>query len=183
MHTDAEGAVADGGGDGFEAYARSGQRRLYRTAYPLCADAEAARDLTQTPSAKLFRYGHRAGAAGHVDAYASTVPVRTSGTRERLTCGPVSLADGTVARAYRQPVDSPARGEVSLRLAVGSSDVFLTVSPPEPTRPATTPQSSAASAPPTLPQLISAVDDTRLQEPVSYADAHPVLKSGTNSAD
>ncbi|PZT77970.1 SigE family RNA polymerase sigma factor [Streptomyces sp. AC1-42W] len=61
----------------FEAYARVGQRRIYRTAYLLCGDPEGARDLTQTTLAKLFQYWRRAGAADNIDAYAKTVLVRT----------------------------------------------------------------------------------------------------------
>ncbi|MEU8779115.1 SigE family RNA polymerase sigma factor [Streptomyces sp. NPDC048606] len=65
------------GPESFEAFARAGQRRLYRVAYLLCGDAEAARDLTQTTLAKLFQHWRRASAADHVDAYARTVLTRT----------------------------------------------------------------------------------------------------------
>ncbi|MGC5409999.1 SigE family RNA polymerase sigma factor [Streptomyces sp. DT225] len=68
---------ASRGADGFEEFARAGQHRLYRTAYLLCGDADAARDLTQTTLAKLFQHWHRAGAADHPDAYARTVLTRT----------------------------------------------------------------------------------------------------------
>ncbi|MEU9202223.1 SigE family RNA polymerase sigma factor [Streptomyces sp. NPDC048332] len=62
---------------GFEEFARASQRRLYRTAYLLCGDADAARDLTQTTLAKLFQHWRRASAADHPDAYARTVLTRT----------------------------------------------------------------------------------------------------------
>ncbi|WP_351226832.1 SigE family RNA polymerase sigma factor [Streptomyces sp. NPDC002133] len=61
----------------FEAYARDSQRRLYRTAYLLCGDADDARDLVQSTLAKLFQHWRRASAANHLDAYARTVMTRT----------------------------------------------------------------------------------------------------------
>lgn len=70
-------AAGSQGADGFEEFARASQRRLYRTAYLLCGDAESARDLTQTTLAKLFQHWHRASAADHPDAYARTVLTRT----------------------------------------------------------------------------------------------------------
>ncbi|MEU8503711.1 SigE family RNA polymerase sigma factor [Streptomyces brevispora] len=70
---------------GFEAYARVGQRRLYRTAYLLCGSAEGAQDLTQTTLAKLFQHWRRASAADNLDAYAKTVLVRTYVAERRRT--------------------------------------------------------------------------------------------------
>lgn len=61
----------------FEEFARAGQRRLYRTAYLLCGDADAARDLTQTTLAKLFQHWRKVSAADHPHAYAKTVLTRT----------------------------------------------------------------------------------------------------------
>ncbi len=61
----------------FEAFARASQRRLYRTAYLLCGNADGARDLTQTTLAKLFQHWRRVSAADHPDAYARTVLTRT----------------------------------------------------------------------------------------------------------
>ncbi|MFB6711591.1 MULTISPECIES: SigE family RNA polymerase sigma factor [unclassified Streptomyces] len=71
--------TADGNRDstGFEEFARANQRRLYRTAYLLCGDAESARDLTQTTLAKLFQHWHRVSRADHPAAYARTVLTRT----------------------------------------------------------------------------------------------------------
>ncbi|MFF8836144.1 SigE family RNA polymerase sigma factor [Streptomyces sp. NPDC015130] len=66
-----------GTGAGFEEFARSAQQRLYRTAYLLCGEAEAARDLTQTTLAKLYQHWRRAGAADHPHAYAKKVMTRT----------------------------------------------------------------------------------------------------------
>ncbi|MFG2977319.1 SigE family RNA polymerase sigma factor [Streptomyces sp. NPDC048331] len=66
-----------GTGHDFEAFARAGQRKLYRTAYLLCGDADAARDLTQTTLAKLFQHWRRVSAAEYPDAYARTVLTRT----------------------------------------------------------------------------------------------------------
>ncbi|MFE0701940.1 SigE family RNA polymerase sigma factor [Streptomyces sp. NPDC058872] len=76
-------ARRDHGSTGFEEYAAVGQRRLYRTAYLLCGDVEAARDLTQTALAKLFQHWHRASAADNLDAYAKTVLIRTFVTERR----------------------------------------------------------------------------------------------------
>lgn len=61
----------------FEAFARASQRKLYRTAYLLCGNAEGARDLTQTTLAKVFQHWRRVSAADHPDAYARTVLTRT----------------------------------------------------------------------------------------------------------
>ncbi|MFI2298338.1 SigE family RNA polymerase sigma factor [Actinacidiphila glaucinigra] len=63
--------------ESFEAFARASQKRLYRTAYLLCGDADTARDLTQTTLAKLFQHWRRASAADHIEAYARTVLTRT----------------------------------------------------------------------------------------------------------
>ncbi|MGW0854432.1 SigE family RNA polymerase sigma factor [Streptomyces sp. NPDC002690] len=63
--------------EGFEEFARANQRRLYRTAYLLCGNAENARDLTQTTLAKLFQHWRRVGAADSPHAYARTVLTRT----------------------------------------------------------------------------------------------------------
>ncbi|NEE40414.1 SigE family RNA polymerase sigma factor, partial [Streptomyces sp. SID7982] len=52
--------MADGEVAAFVAYARSGQRRLYRTAYLLCGDVEGAQDLTQTTLATLFQHWRKA---------------------------------------------------------------------------------------------------------------------------
>ncbi|MEU3263421.1 SigE family RNA polymerase sigma factor [Streptomyces bacillaris] len=80
-----EGAAADGGSAAFEAYARDGQRRLYRTAYLLCGNVEGAKDLTQTTLAKLFQHWRRASRADNLDAYAKTVLVRTYMAERRRT--------------------------------------------------------------------------------------------------
>ncbi|MFB7180536.1 SigE family RNA polymerase sigma factor [Streptomyces sp. NPDC056257] len=61
----------------FEAFARTAQGRLYRTAYLLCGDADGARDLTQTTLAKLFQHWRKASAAEYPEAYARTVLTRT----------------------------------------------------------------------------------------------------------
>ncbi|GAA3374095.1 SigE family RNA polymerase sigma factor [Streptomyces sannanensis] len=66
-----------GSGHDFESFARANQRRLYRTAYLLCGDADTARDLTQTTLAKLFQHWRRASVADHPEAYAKTVLTRT----------------------------------------------------------------------------------------------------------
>lgn len=70
---EAEGAADGGSAAAFEAYARDGQRRLYRTAYLLCGNVEGAKDLTQTTLAKLFQHWRRASRADNLDAYAKTV--------------------------------------------------------------------------------------------------------------
>ncbi|MFJ4779341.1 SigE family RNA polymerase sigma factor [Streptomyces sp. NPDC088762] len=70
------GTALDSGHD-FETFARASQRKLYRTAYLLCGNADGARDLTQTTLAKLFQHWRRVAAADHPDAYARTVLTRT----------------------------------------------------------------------------------------------------------
>lgn len=77
MPAGADPGGADGESAAFEAYARDGQRRLYRTAYLLCGNVEGAQDLTQTTLAKLFQHWRRASRADNLDAYAKTVLVRT----------------------------------------------------------------------------------------------------------
>lgn len=77
MPAGADPGGADGESAAFEAYARDGQRRLYRTAYLLCGNVEGAQDLTQTTLAKLFQHWRRASRAENLDAYARTVLVRT----------------------------------------------------------------------------------------------------------
>jgi RNA polymerase sigma-70 factor (sigma-E family) len=57
----------------FEAFARASRHRLYRTAYLLSGDADAARDLTRTTLATLFQHWRRVAAADHPHAYAKTV--------------------------------------------------------------------------------------------------------------
>ncbi|MEU7604295.1 SigE family RNA polymerase sigma factor [Streptomyces sp. NPDC041003] len=61
----------------FEAFARTAQRKLYRTAYLLCGDADGARDLTQTTLAKLFQHWRKVSGAEYPEAYARTVLTRT----------------------------------------------------------------------------------------------------------
>ncbi len=85
MPAGAEPAMADGERAAFEAYARAGQRRLYRTAYLLCGDVEGAQDLTQTTLAKLFQHWRGASRADNLDAYAKTVLVRTFVAERRRT--------------------------------------------------------------------------------------------------
>ncbi|MET7498951.1 SigE family RNA polymerase sigma factor [Streptomyces microflavus] len=77
MPAGADPGGADGESAAFEAYARDGQRRLYRTAYLLCGNVDGAQDLTQTTLAKLFQHWRRASRADNLDAYAKTVLVRT----------------------------------------------------------------------------------------------------------
>ncbi|MGW6866364.1 SigE family RNA polymerase sigma factor [Streptomyces sp. NPDC054901] len=74
-----------GPGEGldFEAFARASQRKLYRTAYLLCGNADGARDLTQTTLAKLFQHWRKVSAAESPDAYARTVLTRTFLTERR----------------------------------------------------------------------------------------------------
>ncbi|MFF3565912.1 SigE family RNA polymerase sigma factor [Streptomyces sp. NPDC002574] len=80
MPDNGRGSGAPEGSQGpgsFEAFAQASQRRLYRTAYLLCGDADTARDLTQTTLAKMFQHWRRASAADHIEAYARTVMART----------------------------------------------------------------------------------------------------------
>lgn len=85
MPAGADPGEADGESAAFEAYARDGQRRLYRTAYLLCGNVEGAQDLTQTTLAKLFQHWRRASRAENLDAYAKTVLVRTYVAEHRRT--------------------------------------------------------------------------------------------------
>ncbi|MCX4654401.1 SigE family RNA polymerase sigma factor [Streptomyces microflavus] len=85
MPAGADPGGADGESAAFEAYARDGQRRLYRTAYLLCGNVEGAQDLTQTTLAKLFQHWRRASRADNLDAYAKTVLVRTYVAERRRT--------------------------------------------------------------------------------------------------
>ncbi|MGW4384492.1 SigE family RNA polymerase sigma factor [Kitasatospora sp. NPDC004531] len=62
---------------GFEEYAASRSRRLYRTAYLLCGDPHRAEDLAQATLAKLFAHWRRASRMENLDAYARTVLTRT----------------------------------------------------------------------------------------------------------
>jgi RNA polymerase sigma-70 factor (sigma-E family) len=87
----------------FEAYARVGQRRLYRTAYLLCGDPEGARDLAQTTLAKLFQHWRRASAADNLDAYAKTVLVRTFVAERRRTLRDLLAHTRTAPRTQPHP--------------------------------------------------------------------------------
>ncbi|MFG3406201.1 sigma factor [Streptomyces sp. NPDC048142] len=95
--------MADGEGAAFEAYARTGQRRLYRTAYLLCGDVEGARDLTQTTLAKLFQHWHRASRADNLDAYAKTVLVRTFVAERRRTVRDLLAHNRNAPRPHPNP--------------------------------------------------------------------------------
>ncbi|MFG2296879.1 SigE family RNA polymerase sigma factor [Streptomyces sp. NPDC048603] len=99
--------------DGFESFARASQRRLYRTAYLLCGDADTARDLTQTTLAKLFQYWRRASAADNIEAYARTVLTRTYLAERRRR-----LRD---LLAHSRPDPRPAPEHADLRMTLLSA--------------------------------------------------------------
>ncbi|MEU0158561.1 SigE family RNA polymerase sigma factor [Streptomyces sp. NPDC006261] len=105
--------AADGGSAAFEAYARDGQRRLYRTAYLLCGNVEGAKDLTQTTLAKLFQHWRRASRADHLDAYARTVLVRTYVAEHRR-----SVRDLLAHRSHapRPQADPASRADLRVTL-------------------------------------------------------------------
>ncbi|MFD6803437.1 SigE family RNA polymerase sigma factor [Streptomyces cyaneofuscatus] len=108
-----EGAADGGSVAAFEAYARDGQRRLYRTAYLLCGNVEGAKDLTQTTLAKLFQHWRRASRADNLDAYAKTVLVRTHVAERRR-----SVRDLLAHRSKPpRPQADPASG-VDLRVTL-----------------------------------------------------------------
>ncbi|MFD8479079.1 SigE family RNA polymerase sigma factor [Kitasatospora sp. NPDC059673] len=62
---------------GFEEYAATRGRRLYRTAYLLCGNRHRAEDLAQATLAKLFAHWRRASRMENLDAYTRTVLTRT----------------------------------------------------------------------------------------------------------
>ncbi|MFC9705122.1 MULTISPECIES: SigE family RNA polymerase sigma factor [Streptomyces] len=99
--------------DGFEAFARVAQQRLYRTAYLLCGDAETARDLTQTTLAKLYQHWRRAGTAEHPHAYAKTVLTRTFLAERRRR-----LRDLLVLTRAGGTVPEPAADHTDLRVTL-----------------------------------------------------------------
>ncbi|MGW0395317.1 SigE family RNA polymerase sigma factor [Streptomyces sp. NPDC003042] len=94
----------------FEAFARASQRKLYRTAYLLCGDADAARDLTQTTLAKLFQHWRRVSAADHPEAYARTVLTRTFLAERRRR-----LRD-LLAHRHADPAPLPEHAELRVTL-------------------------------------------------------------------
>ncbi|MCX4546075.1 SigE family RNA polymerase sigma factor [Streptomyces sp. NBC_01565] len=108
---EAQGAF--GPPESFEAFARTSQRRLYRTAYLLCGDADAARDLTQTTLAKMFQHWRRASAADHIEAYARTVLTRTYLAERRRR-----LRD---LLAHARPDARPAGDHADLRVTLMSA--------------------------------------------------------------
>jgi RNA polymerase sigma-70 factor (sigma-E family) len=63
--------------DDFDAFARSRQAYLRRTAYLLCGDWHLAEDLTQTALAKLFSVWGRVRKLDALDGYARKVLLRT----------------------------------------------------------------------------------------------------------
>lgn len=96
----------------FEAFARAGQRRLYRTGYLLCGNPDAARNLTQTTLAKLFQHWRRASAPDHIEVYARTVPTRTYLAERRRRLRDLlaySRPDPRTARPCRSAGDSADR--------------------------------------------------------------------------
>ncbi|MET9735183.1 SigE family RNA polymerase sigma factor [Streptomyces sp. NPDC006458] len=97
----------------FEAFARTSQRRLYRTAYLLCGDPETARDLTQTTLAKLFQHWRRASAADHIGAYAQTVLTRTYLAERRRRMRDLL--------AHSRPGPRPASEQADLRVTLMSA--------------------------------------------------------------
>ncbi|MCX4691838.1 SigE family RNA polymerase sigma factor [Streptomyces sp. NBC_01408] len=94
----------------FEAFARATQRRLYRTAYLLCGNADSARDLTQTTLAKLFQHWRRVSAADHPEAYARTVLTRTFLAERRRR-----LRD-LLAHTHADPPPVPGHAELRVTL-------------------------------------------------------------------
>ena len=99
--------------ESFETFARASQRRLYRTAYLLCGDADAARDLTQTTLAKMFQHWQRASTADHIEAYARTVLTRTYLAERRRR-----LRDLV---AHSRPGPRPAPDHADLRVTLLSA--------------------------------------------------------------
>jgi RNA polymerase sigma-70 factor (sigma-E family) len=61
----------------FSEYARARQQTMYRRAYLLCGDADAAQDLVQTTLLKLYRAWPRATQADNIVAYGHKTMVRT----------------------------------------------------------------------------------------------------------
>ncbi|SDL05149.1 SigE family RNA polymerase sigma factor [Streptomyces indicus] len=103
--------------DGFAAFAQAVQRRLYRTAYLLCGDADAARDLTQTALAKVFQHWRRVRAADHPEAYARTVLTRTFLAERRRR-----LRD-LLAHAYAGPEPVPDQADLRVTLLAALAEL------------------------------------------------------------
>ncbi|MDX2407042.1 SigE family RNA polymerase sigma factor [Streptomyces microflavus] len=103
MPAGADPGGADGESAAFEAYARDGQRRLYRTAYLLCGNVDGAQDLTQTTLAKLFQHWRRASRADNLDAYAKTVLVRTYVAERRRSVRDLIAHRSNVPRPQADP--------------------------------------------------------------------------------
>ncbi|MFJ9106667.1 hypothetical protein [Streptomyces sp. NPDC102283] len=89
-----------------------------------------------------------------------------------LTCGDLTLDDGTPARVYRQPAEGRTGTEVSLQYRSGRSTVALSVSPAP---------SGAGGTPVTAGDLVRVVESPRFRELIAYADQNPVPLSGAAS--
>jgi RNA polymerase sigma-70 factor (sigma-E family) len=63
--------------DDFTEYARARQQTMYRQAYLLCGDADAAQDLVQATLLKLYRSWPRVIQADNLVAYGHKTMVRT----------------------------------------------------------------------------------------------------------
>lgn len=90
--------------DDFEDCARARQQRLFRTAYLLCGDRDAAQDLVQTTLVKVFASWRRARQAEDPDAYARAVLTRSFLDQQRRR--------GRERRAHGLP--GPRRGRTGL---------------------------------------------------------------------
>ncbi|MFE7336509.1 hypothetical protein [Streptomyces griseus] len=89
-----------------------------------------------------------------------------------LTCEPVTLDDGTPARAFRQPGADRPGTEVSLHYRSGRSTVALSVAPA---------RSGADGAAVTAGDLVRVAQSPRFRELIAYAGEHPVAWSGAAS--
>ncbi|MFJ3724215.1 SigE family RNA polymerase sigma factor [Streptomyces sp. NPDC090045] len=101
----------------FEAFARTAQRKLYRTAYLLCGDADGARDLTQTTLAKLFQHWRKVSAAEYPEAYARTVLTRTFLAERRRR-----LRD-LLAHRHSDPGPRPEHAELRVTLLAALAEL------------------------------------------------------------
>lgn len=111
--------------DEFAQYAATAQQRLYRTAFLLCGDTDAARDLTQETLVRLFRYWPKVRRAESPDAYAKRTLLniflddrrrrrrqhdadRLSSHRDQVDAEPVELRLSVTAALARLPASRRA---------------------------------------------------------------------------
>lgn len=102
----------------------------------------------------------------------SPVPACRDIPEKGLTCGALTLDDGTPAQVYRQPAAGRTGTEISLQYRVGRSAVALSVSPAP---------SGAGGTPVTAEDLVRVAQNARFRGLIAGADASPAPRSGATS--